>query len=519
MPVPALASSIRDHLQRFDFKALFIEDLGWEHCPIAPFTVSAGEQAYTLRPVAQKRGPAVLLCDPDSAGGIPDYATRRKIAEQARRTIHEHVIIYVDRDPTAQCWQWVRRQPGRPAAFREYRYYKGQSGETLVQRLQQLMVDLTDEENTSLVDVLHKMSAGFDAERVTKKFYDRFKTEHAAFLSAIQGIASTPDAEWYASLMLNRLMFTYFIQRQGFLDGDHVYLRNRLASVRLRVGPDQFHSFYRSFLLRLFHDGFGKVASDRSPEVVALIGAIPYLNGGLFEMHAIEKTNEHITIVDEAFTRVFAFFEDYTWHLDTEHVDEKHSDKEINPDVLGYIFEKHINQKQMGAYYTKEDITGYISRNTVIPYLFDAARAECRIAFEPGGEVWRLLRDDPDRYIYEAVRRGVDLPLPAEIAAGLEDVSRRGGWNRAIGDNVNYLPTETWREFVARRARCLDLRAKLAAGEISEINDLITYNLDIVRFAHDVIERAEGPELVRAFWHALSNVTVLDPTCGSGAFL
>ena len=35
-------------------------------------------------------------------------------------------------------------------------------------------------------------------------------------------------------------------------------------------------------------------------------------------------------------------------------------DNEINPDVLGYIFEKYVNQKQMGAYYTKEDITGYI---------------------------------------------------------------------------------------------------------------------------------------------------------------
>ena len=45
--------------------------------------------------------------------------------------------------------------------------------------------------------------------------------------------------------------------------------------------------------------------------------------------------------------------------------------------MLGYIFEKYVNQKQMGAYYTKEDITGHISRNTVIPFLFDAARKEC----------------------------------------------------------------------------------------------------------------------------------------------
>ena len=61
--------------------------------------------------------------------------------------------------------------------------------------------------------------------------------------------------------------------------------------------------------------------------------------------------------------------------------------------MLGYIFEKYINQKQMGAYYTKEDITEYISKNTVLPFLFDAARAKCKVAFEnpKGPTVWDLL--------------------------------------------------------------------------------------------------------------------------------
>ena len=81
------------------------------------------------------------------------------------------------------------------------------------------------------------------------------------------------------------------------------------------------------------------------------------------------------------------------------------------------------------------------------------------------------------------------------------------------------LPTEIWREHVARRQRCLEVRAKLAAGEIHDINDLITYNLDLRQFAQDVIENCEGPELLRAFYQAIENVTVLDPTCGSGAFL
>ena len=56
-------------------------------------------------------------------------------------------------------------------------------------------------------------------------------------------------------------------------------------------------------------------------------------------------------------------------------------------------------------------------------------------------------------------------------------------------------------------------------GEIRSINDLVTYNLDIEKFIHDVIAWSEGPELVRAFWMGLNKLTILDPTCGSGAFL
>ena len=245
------------------------------------------------------------------------------------------------------------------------------------------------------------------------------------------------------------------------------------------------------------------------------------MNGGLFDIHELEEHNPKIDIPDEAFERIFGFFDQYEWTLDTRPL---RNDSEINPDVLGYIFEKYINQKQMGAYYTKEDITDYISRNTIIPYLFDEARKKCAVAFQPGSALWRLLQETPDRYIYAAVRKGVIddkgeiVPVPAEIEKGIDDVAERDGWNRPAEPEYA-LPTETWREYAARRQRCLDVHERLAEGSISEINALITYNLDIRRFAEDAILSSEGPELLRAFYQAITGITVLDPTCGSGAFL
>lgn len=43
---------------------------------------------------------------------------------------------------------------------------------------------------------------------------------------------------WYASVMLNRLMFIYFIQKKGFLDNNTNYLRNKLAQSKQR-GKDE----------------------------------------------------------------------------------------------------------------------------------------------------------------------------------------------------------------------------------------------------------------------------------------
>ena len=526
MPSALDRSKVRKHLGNFDLRPLFIEELGWDHGG-GNTEVAIADRSFALKAVAHKRGMVAYQYVADSDAALPDHPTRQKIERAVAKTVREHVIVYATHDRTAQYWQWVKREPGRPDRSRLHIYRRDQPGEALIQKLEHLVFALGEEDDLTIIDVSGRVRAAFDVERITKRYYDRFKKEHDAFLGFIDGIEALADREWYASLMLNRMMFIYFIQKRGFLDGDLDYLRNRLQHMQREHGKDRFQTFYRLFLLRLFHEGLSQPAADRASEMNELLGRVPYLNGGLFEVHDLERDNQDIYIPDKAFRRIFDFFDAYQWHLDDRPL---HDDTEINPDVLGYIFEKYINQKQMGAYYTKEDITGYIGRNTVIPFLFDQAKKECPIAFKPGGGVWRLLSDDPDRYFFESVRHGIthnihekqDLAdrreLPPDIAAGLGDVSQRSGWNKAAPAEYA-LPTETWREYVARRQRYEDVYARLVAGEVASINDLITYNLDIEKFAQDVIAGSEGPELIRAFWKAINKVSILDPTCGSGAFL
>ncbi len=514
----------RPLLQSCDLPRLFVEKIGWEPAR-QKLTLREAERDHVFTAVAEKHGFTVWLCE-SADGRLPDHATRLKLDRKLSETSFEHLIVFVTQDRAQQSWLWVRRATGRPLAARTHDFQKGQSGDSLLQKLQALFVSLEETEaGLSTVVVAGRARAAFDIERVTKAFYRDFDEHRKVFLKFIDGIGEVADQEWYASVMLNRLMFVYFIQRKGFLDGDTDYLRNRLATCKKEKGKDAFYSFYRYFLLRLFHEGFGKRQIDRSAGLEKLLGNIPYLNGGLFDVHELERPERYgkdIQIPDQAFERIFDYFDQYQWHLDERPL---RKDDEINPDVLGYIFEKYINQKQMGAYYTKEDITEYISKSCIIPFLFDAGRAKCKVAFDntDGPTVWDLLKDNPDRYIFDAVKKGVHLPLPKDIALGINTtqpdlLERRSGWNKAAPTEYA-LPTETWREVIARRQRYESIHHKLASGEVREINDFITLNIDLRQFAQDVIQSCEGPDLLMAFWQAITSITVLDPTGGSGAFI
>jgi hypothetical protein len=532
----------RPLLKKGDLTTLFVELLGWEPSH-QKLDLRNDGVSYHFQAVAEKKGFTVWQCI-SADGHLPDHATRLKLDRALTQTSFEHLIVFAPADFNKQSWMWVRREPGRPLSAKTHDFHHDQPGDSLLQKLQHLYVSLEEEEqgDLSTVEVARRARGAFNLEQVTGTFYNDFDAHRKAFLKFITGITEIADREWYASVMLNRLMFVYFIQRKGFLDGDEKYLRNRLERCQSENGKDKFYSFYRYFLLRLFHEGFGKRRKDRAPELEKLLGNIPYLNGGLFDVHELEKPDrygDHIQIPDKAFERVFDFFDGWQWHLDERPL---HSDNEINPDVLGYIFEKYINQKQMGAYYTKEDITEYISKSAVLPFLFDSVKTKCAIAFaNPNSPtIWELLKENPDRYIYLAVRHGISWSynpelsakgeplvktrdLPKEVVAGIDVsqpklISRRAPWNKqAVSDYA--LPTETWREVVARRQHYEVTKQILLDGKVCDANQFVTLNLDLRQFAQDVILGCEGPDLLTAFWEAVSTITVLDPTGGSGAFI
>ena len=369
--MPLNISSTRDRLQKFEFARLFIEELGWSNPKSRnPVKAQVKESAYTRTPIAQLSG--VVAFEVTTGDGIPDAKIRAAIHKHVAEEHVENLLIFLDKDRTQSLWYWVKRESGKAHA-RDHLYVKGQPGDLFLSKLAAMVVDISEldaEGNIPVTEVAGRLKAALDVERVTKKFFGEFDTQRLAFVEYIQGISDDHQRRWYASVLMNRLMFIWFLQRKGFLDGaDRDYLTGKLAASKKR-GPDKFYSI---FLKSLFFEGFAKPEPARSPDTRALLGKIRYLNGGLFLPHRVEldhgfPNKPQIKIPDVAFENIFTLFSRYSWNLnDTPGGD----DQEINPDVLGYIFEKYINQKEFGAYYTRPEMTGYLCERTIYKLILD----------------------------------------------------------------------------------------------------------------------------------------------------
>ena len=514
-----------DYLKDADFRTLFIEEMGWNKYSASMAdvpTMYVDDKAYNLRTVAHRNGFQVLVCNVQE---LPSHSTCKKLDTKLRKAANDYICIFVI--PGTEHHQWVA-----PVKMNEKRdiviieYAEAEKAQFLYEKISGLTFDL--DEITTIIDVKERVQGAFaiNSEKITKDFYAGFNKQHKAFAEFITGIDDQVDTkdnknkQWYTSVMLNRLMFCYFIQKKGFLDGDEHYLRNKLRWVQEQRGSDQFfRSFYKDFLIHLFHRGLNSPKHDDAFENV--YGRIPYLNGGMFDDHQIEREYADIDIKDEAFESLFEFFDKWRWHLDTR---VTASGKDINPDVLGYIFEQYINDRaQMGAYYTKEDITEYIGRNTIIPYLLEATAKSYPEAFAQEGPFWTFIRQSGDCFLYDAVKKGVHEAIPEDIACGFDTeapdlLERRKFWNNATPANIG-LPTEIWRETIERIGRYNEIVDRIRDGRLGAVNDLITYNLNTPKIAYDYLNATNDQKFIMAFYDELLKVTILDPTCGSGAFL
>lgn len=241
-----------DYVNRGDIPALFHEELGWNRPDInTPLRFEVDGNSYEARQIAGYKGIRVWQVD-----CVPDARTQRLLDAELRQISDERLIIF--RDTFTQEWRWPQvgntQGSGQPRLV-IHTHVVGTDNAALDQRLAMIEIGLS--ESPTVPELLRRMRSAFDADKVTNEFYKKFLKQHDALVKAIDGLDVEGDRKWYSALLMNRLMFVYFMQRKGFMENDRDYLRTRLNSLRAQNGSGRFYEFYRDFLLSMFHDGLG----------------------------------------------------------------------------------------------------------------------------------------------------------------------------------------------------------------------------------------------------------------------
>ena len=263
-----------EYLNNFEFKKLFVTQ-GWNIKNIKPEHIEDNNELFSFNIEAEKQGFKIISCRSEN-GTIPLYSVRRKLESKIKTLHYEHILIFCSEKTGEQVWLYTYRV-GDKNKVAEIKYNINHDPERIYQRTSGLIFELDEEDKITISDVKLRVNSNFavNSEKVTKKFYVEFSKQHTNFVKLIEGISDNTEKEWYASIMLNRLMFCYFIQKRRFFNDDINYLKNKLEQISNNNGSNQFYSFYKKFLTTLFHKGLAEPLDKRDKDTQEMLGNIP----------------------------------------------------------------------------------------------------------------------------------------------------------------------------------------------------------------------------------------------------
>jgi hypothetical protein len=229
----------------------------------------------------------------------------------------------------------------------------------------------------------------FDKEPLTNDFFKRFDNALERIQEDLQEYQKLPSAEAYtqSQLLLERLIFLYFLQNRGWLNQERHFLRNKFREYESK--PEAF-TYYKEFLDKLFW-----TLSTPPGSSPGRLPGIPFLNGGLFDDDEfaqpadMRKTNPPLKVRNTTFKYVFdelleAF--NFTVTEDTP----LNQDVAVDPEMLGKVFESivlHAEQadpdavapdkrKATGSYYTPRIVVHFICQEVLYQYLLNHLEGE-----------------------------------------------------------------------------------------------------------------------------------------------
>jgi hypothetical protein len=293
----------------------------------------------------------------------------------------EHLLFICTHDWKSFRFAYYRSKPDEPRSARltTFGWSPDTSNRTVVEF--NLPALVWPEDATDAQGWVSAWAKAFDKEPLTKDFFRRFDNALEVIKADLQAYQKLSSAEAYtqSQLLLERLIFLYFLQNRGWLNQERRYLASRLP--HHTGNPDGF-TYYHDFLDKLFW------TLSTAPSGAGRLPGVPFLNGGLFDDDefrqpaSLRKTSPPLRVRNGSMKFVFqelleAF--NFTVTEDTP----LHQEVAVDPEMLGKVFESIIlhaeaadpdaiapdKRKATGSYYTPRIVVHFICQEVLYQYL------------------------------------------------------------------------------------------------------------------------------------------------------
>jgi len=254
------------------------------------------------------------------------------------------------------------------------------------------------------------MNILFDIRDVVEKFYWELWEHRIVMAKSIEELKEDRDKLIVVQRLIDRLIFFYFLAQLKLIkvrsEGMEWVLDRRNTREFFQWICDQLsEEELQEFLNRIFFDVLGKVNEEGFVSEEFEIGGerfsilSPCLNGGLFVEEEVEGISERDIRISGIKKLILDVLNNYNWIIGEELPEEEDVVGDLTPEIIGHIYEKFVvsleqiglgrikledvhtvrrelryGRKKIGAYYTPEEITNYISMNTIYPYIRDRLR-------------------------------------------------------------------------------------------------------------------------------------------------
>lgn len=365
--------------------APLLRALGLEPVPAAPvagaYGLGSGDGVRDAAIVAGRGGLAVLLVELASGESAETMA---RISRRVRQHAPARPHLFLFAGPRYRRLTFATF--GLEGELRRLEVDRLRPRRTDIEALEEMAA----REGEGGVALALRHARALDRTRITRQFFRDFKARRGAVAAAWTGVPPDRAQEraQLALLLLSRLLFLYFLQKHGHLAGDPAFLPGLLQRWRRRPGTG---SFFRDVLHPLFFGSLNTRPEHRSAKARAL-GPLPYLNGGLFERHALERRFPDADLPDSVLEDVFDNLLERYRFTTREAADaavEGADDVGIDPEMLGRVFEGLMAADQRGSsgtFYTPAPVVDRLVRESLVTYLSDNAGL-------PRDTATRLVRD------------------------------------------------------------------------------------------------------------------------------